>query len=48
LLGGIVVGVVDNMASLYIPASATPAIGFIILVIVLVLRPSGIMGAKTD
>jgi len=48
LLGGIVVGVVDNVASLYIPASATPAIGFIILVIVLILRPSGIMGAKTD
>jgi branched-subunit amino acid ABC-type transport system permease component len=48
LVGGMVVGVVDNVASLYLPASATPAIGFIILVIVLVFRPSGIMGAKTD
>jgi branched-chain amino acid transport system permease protein len=48
LIGGMVVGVVDNVASLYLPASATPAIGFIILVVVLVVRPSGIMGAKTD
>jgi branched-chain amino acid transport system permease protein len=48
LIGGVVVGVVTNLASLYVPAAATPAIGFIILVIVLVLRPSGIMGAKTS
>ncbi|MDV3293388.1 MAG: branched-chain amino acid ABC transporter permease [Nitrososphaerales archaeon] len=48
LLGGMVIGVVDNVASLYLPASATPAIGFIILVIVLIVRPSGIMGAKTS
>jgi branched-subunit amino acid ABC-type transport system permease component len=48
LVGGMVIGVVDNVASLYLPASATPAIGFIIMVIVLVVRPSGIMGARTD
>ncbi|MDV3277608.1 MAG: branched-chain amino acid ABC transporter permease [Nitrososphaerales archaeon] len=46
LIGGVVIGVVDNVASLYLPAAATPAIGFIILVIVLIVRPSGIMGAK--
>ncbi|MDV3243637.1 MAG: branched-chain amino acid ABC transporter permease [Nitrososphaerales archaeon] len=48
LLGGMVIGVVDNVASLYLPASATPAIGFIILLIVLIIRPSGIMGARSD
>ncbi len=48
LLGGVVIGVVNNVASLFVPASATPAIGFIILVIVLVVRPSGIMGARTE
>jgi branched-subunit amino acid ABC-type transport system permease component len=48
LIGGIIIGVVDNVGSLYLPASATPAIGFIILVIVLIVRPSGIMGAKTS
>jgi branched-chain amino acid transport system permease protein len=46
LIGGIIIGVVDNVGSLYIPAAATPAIGFIILVIVLIVRPSGLMGAK--
>jgi len=48
LAGGVVVGVVDNVASLYLPAAATPAIGFIILLVVLIVRPSGIMGAKTS
>lgn len=48
LLGGVVIGVVDNVASLYLPASATPAIGFVILLIVLIVRPSGIMGAKSN
>lgn len=46
LVGGVVIGVVDSVGSLYLTASLTPAIGFIILVIVLIVRPSGIMGAK--
>jgi branched-subunit amino acid ABC-type transport system permease component len=46
LLGGVVIGVVDSVGSLYLPAAATPAVGFIILVVVLVIRPSGIMGAR--
>jgi branched-chain amino acid transport system permease protein len=47
LIGGIIIGVADNVATLYLPAGATPAIGFIILVIVLIVRPSGIMGARS-
>jgi branched-subunit amino acid ABC-type transport system permease component len=47
LLGGVIIGVVNNVGSLYLPAAATPAIGFIILVIVLIVRPSGLMGAKS-
>lgn len=47
LLGGVVVGVVDNVASLYLNAAVTPAIGFVILVVVLIIRPSGIMGTRT-
>lgn len=46
LVGGVIIGVVDSVGSLYFPASATPAIGFIILVAVLVIRPSGLFGAK--
>ena len=46
LFGGVIIGVVDSVGTLYLPAGATPAIGFIILVIVLVVRPTGLMGAK--
>jgi branched-chain amino acid transport system permease protein len=47
IIGGIIIGVVDNVASLYMNAALTPAIGFIILVAVLVVRPQGIMGRKS-
>jgi branched-chain amino acid transport system permease protein len=47
LLGGMIIGVADNVATLYVPAGVTPAIGFIILIIVLIVRPSGLMGAKS-
>lgn len=46
LVGGVVIGVVDSVGSLYVNAALTPAIGFIILVIVLIVRPSGLMGGK--
>ena len=46
LIGGVVIGVVDSVGSLYFPAAATPAIGFIILVVVLIVRPSGLLGAR--
>lgn len=44
LLGGVIIGVVDSVGTLYLPAGATPAIGFIILVLVLIVRPTGLMG----
>ena len=48
LIGGVVIGVVNNVASLYLNAAVTPAIGFIVLVVVLIVRPSGIAGLKPD
>jgi branched-chain amino acid transport system permease protein len=47
LIGGVIIGVVDSVGALYVPAGATPAIGFIILVIVLIIRPTGIFGGKS-
>ena len=47
LVGGVIIGMVDSIGTLYLPAGATPAIGFIILVIVLIVRPSGIMGTRS-
>jgi branched-chain amino acid transport system permease protein len=47
IAGGVIIGLVDNLALLFnINAALTPAIGFIILVIVLVIRPQGIMGRR--
>ncbi len=46
LVGGVVLGVVESLSSLYVNAAMTPAIGFIIMVIVLILRPQGIMGSR--
>jgi branched-chain amino acid transport system permease protein len=47
IVGGIIIGLVDSIALLFqINAALTPAIGFIILVIVLVIRPQGIMGRR--
>lgn len=49
MIGGIILGMVESVAVLLpnVNAAVTPAIGFIILVIVLVLRPQGIMGSKS-
>ncbi|MDG6928716.1 MAG: branched-chain amino acid ABC transporter permease [Nitrososphaerota archaeon] len=46
LVGGVVLGVVENIASLWLNAAVTPAIGFVVLVIVLIVRPYGLMGSK--
>ena len=46
LVGGVVIGVVDSLSSLWLNAALTPAIGFIILLVVLVVRPRGIMGSR--
>jgi branched-chain amino acid transport system permease protein len=46
LVGGVVLGVVESLASLVVNAAMTPAIGFLIMVAVLVLRPQGIMGSR--
>lgn len=46
LVGGIVLGVVEYVSSIFVNAALTPAIGFIILFLVLVFRPQGIMGSR--
>lgn len=46
LVGGVVLGVVESLASLVVNAAMTPAIGFLIMVAVLVIRPQGIMGRR--
>jgi branched-chain amino acid transport system permease protein len=43
-LGGIVLGLVEAFASVYISATFVDAIAFLLLVLVLLIRPSGLLG----
>ncbi|HKM78844.1 MAG TPA: branched-chain amino acid ABC transporter permease [Candidatus Bathyarchaeia archaeon] len=46
LVGGILIGVIGSISSIWLNAALTPVIGFIILVLVLIIRPYGLMGSK--
>lgn len=46
MIGGILLGVIELLSSAYISSQLSNAIVFLVLIIVLVLRPTGIMGKK--
>jgi branched-chain amino acid transport system permease protein len=46
LVGGMALGLAEQIGSLYFSAAYQEAIGFIVLVLVLIFRPQGIMGKK--
>lgn len=46
ILGGILLGVIENLASLLLDPGYRDAIGFGILILVLVLRPQGLLGKR--
>src|SRR5208283_1344660 len=46
LVGGILIGVIGSISSIWLNAALTPVIGFIILVLVLIIRPYGLIGSK--
>jgi branched-chain amino acid transport system permease protein len=48
LLGGLFLGLVENIGIWKIQAGWKDAIAFVILILFLLFRPSGIMGVKTD
>ena len=47
VLGGIVIGLVRSLGSQYVDEKWTSALVFAILIILLVFRPSGLLGART-
>ncbi len=47
MLGGLLIGVVEQLASAYLSSSFAPAIVFSILVVVLLVRPQGLLGRVT-
>jgi len=46
IIGGMLLGVIDNVAPLYLPSQIKNIVPFIIIFIVLVIRPKGIMGVE--
>lgn len=44
MLGGLTIGVTQDVSLIFIPSQYKVAIGFVVMIIVLILRPRGIMG----
>ncbi len=47
-IGGIILGIIEQLAKKYISSQLADAIVFAVLIIVLLVRPSGILGKKTN
>ena len=48
MIGGILLGVIENLAKAYISSQLADAIVFSVLIIVLLIRPTGILGKKIN
>jgi branched-subunit amino acid ABC-type transport system permease component len=46
LLGGLILGVIESMIPIIMPNSWVPVLEFVLFVIILLVRPSGLFGAK--
>jgi branched-chain amino acid transport system permease protein len=44
VLGGMVLGLLENLAPLYLPSSIRYSVPFIVLIAILVVRPAGLLG----
>lgn len=46
VLGGFVIGIIESLGAGYISSAYRDAFAFLVMIIILVIRPSGLMGAK--
>jgi branched-chain amino acid transport system permease protein len=46
LLGGLLIGVVSELSSLWIPSDFKTVVALVALILVLLVRPQGIMGLR--
>ena len=46
LIGGLIIGVVESLAAYFIDVHLSAAVAFVIIIVTLLVRPSGIMGEK--
>lgn len=48
MIGGILLGVIENLSKAYISSQLSDAIVFLVLIVVLIVKPTGIMGKKIN
>ena len=48
MIGGIVLGVIENLSKAYISSELSDAIVFAVLIVILLVKPTGIMGKKIN
>ncbi len=48
LIGGIILGIIENLSKAYISSQLSDAIVFSVLIVVLLVRPTGILGKKIN
>ena len=48
IAGGLIVGVLDNMAAVYVSTSYRQAVPLVLLVLVILFRPQGLLGRKEE
>ena len=44
VLGGFIVGIASNLALVMLPSGYTPSVPFLLIILVLMLRPNGLFG----
>ena len=47
LIGGFLIGLVENLGIWFLPSGYKDAISFVVLILFLLFRPQGIFGVKT-
>ena len=48
MLGGILLGIIENLSKAYISTQLSDAIVFLVLVVVLIVKPTGLLGKKVN
>ncbi|HBT23736.1 MAG TPA: branched-chain amino acid ABC transporter permease, partial [Ruminococcaceae bacterium] len=47
-LGGILLGIIENLSKAYISTQLSDAIVFVVLIVVLIVKPTGLLGKKVN
>ena len=46
LAGGLIVGIVESISALFMPGSSAPLVIFVVFILILLIRPQGLMGGR--